>query len=128
MTNCMTSSTQGYLLPTMAVSCSCSPGTVFFACTFCSAWSSCMAFWFPIFGGYSMFIRQKGSAKYKNIECLLLICFLHSGPHVMLWLQHHCLLHLSCFSVYISKAYMVRNSGLLLLRIIVLLWYIIFLC
>lgn len=38
--------------------------------------------------------------------CLLV----DSGHHVMLLLRHLCLLHLNYFSVYISRAYMVRKK------------------
>lgn len=40
-------------------------------------------------------------------------CCLHvdSGLHVMLLLRHLCLLHLNYFSVYISRAYMVRKKN-----------------
>jgi hypothetical protein len=58
---------------------------------------------------FSCFIL--GSWIFKSIIIceyeVLSFCFMNSGRRAMRLWQHHCLLHLNCFFVYISKAFMV---------------------
>lgn len=46
-----------------------------------------------------------------NVQDIINLFVLNSGPHAMLWLLCHCLLHSNCFFVYISRVSTVRKKN-----------------
>lgn len=88
---------QDNFLSTLDISCSCCPRKILTTCSINSTQSSCKSLcYFTILVLWRLFHKV-------DTPLRLRFSMLDSGHLVMLLWPHHCLLHLSCSSVYILK-------------------------